>query len=113
MPHIAPVASCGPGLLCEDPVLLNGFRVPRGCVVTHRGRWLSQCELHDIAPDGMQLREFVATRYGTVRWQSPGVLWAEDPKLGTLQATILGNHAHIAVIPAAVGSALDTTPTGR
>ncbi len=96
--------------MCEDSAELGGFRVPRGCVREYQGAMVAQCTIDHLAPDDGRVREFLASRYGSVH-KDGAVLRVQVPGLGTLQVLRDGNRAQFTAIAAEAPPAVDTSAT--
>lgn len=89
---------CPGGLLCEDPALLGGFRVPLGCVRRHDGRYAKTCVVVGVRP-AAALGEFLTSRYPASR--SGDSWWIDQPGIGALRVELRGELAEFIAMPSA------------
>ena len=88
--------------MCEDPVLMGGFRVPLGCNRTYDGRYAKTCIVSGIRPPA-QLSEFLTGRY---RVEVDGESWVVVlPSGGQLRVFLRGEVAEFVAMPAAATAA--------
>lgn len=92
---------CPGGLLCEDPQLLGGFRVPLGCVRGYDGGYTKTCTVRGLRPVA-SLAEFLASRYAAQRQGDSW--WIDQAGVGAMRVQLRGETAEFIAMPAALTS---------
>ena len=93
--------------------MLAGFRVPLGCARVHDGPNAALCLLHDVAPGGALVREFLLSRYANMQTSAAGQWQVTSPTAGTMQVLMRGNVAQFLTIAREKPLLLDSTAAAR